>query len=103
MTLSRAKIAIADLSPPKEEVPGSIYVRTDVTIWSDLINLFKVVINTYGRLDILFANASVEFLIDGRWIVDENHRLESMQRRTPFQTFTAMMENWLNPTTNASM
>lgn len=58
--MSSAKVAIADLSPPKEEVAGSLYIHTDVTIWSDLIKLFKTVVDTWGRLDVLFANASID-------------------------------------------
>ncbi|KAF5690765.1 short chain dehydrogenase reductase [Fusarium globosum] len=54
-----AKVFIADLSEPKESVPGSTYICTDVTQWNDLTKLFKTVIDSEGRLDVLFANAGV--------------------------------------------
>ncbi|PVH70033.1 short chain dehydrogenase/ reductase [Cadophora sp. DSE1049] len=54
-----AKVIIADLSAPKESVHGSTYIRTDVTQWGDITKLFKRVVDTHGRLDVLFANAGV--------------------------------------------
>ncbi|KIX92344.1 uncharacterized protein Z520_11952 [Fonsecaea multimorphosa CBS 102226] len=54
-----AIVVQADLSPPPRTLPGSLYTKTDVTSWTDLTRLFRRVIDDYGRVDIVFANAGV--------------------------------------------
>jgi len=52
-----ATVINADLVPPREKARNSIFVKTDVTKWSDLKSLFHDTVNEYGRVDIVFANA----------------------------------------------
>lgn len=55
-----AKVVNGDLNPPIE-APDSAslyrFIKTDVTSWADLKNLFKETLNSYGRIDHVFANA----------------------------------------------
>lgn len=60
-----ASVVNGDIKPPLEEPSSSTptttftYVRTDVTVWADLVTLFKKTIELYGRVDHVFANAGV--------------------------------------------
>jgi NAD(P)-dependent dehydrogenase (short-subunit alcohol dehydrogenase family) len=52
-----ATVVIADLKPPMEEIFNTIFVKTDVTKWDDLVNVFQETLKRYGRVDVVFANA----------------------------------------------
>lgn len=43
----------------KEEGGEALFVRTDVSKEEDIINLVKQTVDTYGKLDIMFANAGI--------------------------------------------
>jgi len=52
-----AKVVIGDINPPKEDVAGTVFVKTDVREWNNLVNLFGVAQERYSRIDIVFSNA----------------------------------------------
>lgn len=62
-----AKVVIADLDEEGVDLAKSLsedgteclFIRTDVTDESEVRELVKVTINTFGKLDILFANAGI--------------------------------------------
>lgn len=55
-----ASVVSGDVQPPPEEHKGSFtFVKTDVSVWGDLIALFKKAKEVYGRIDHVFANAGV--------------------------------------------
>jgi NAD(P)-dependent dehydrogenase (short-subunit alcohol dehydrogenase family) len=59
-----ALVVIADRNaPPKEKVGAEVlYIETDVTSWSSLLEMFAEVYKCHGRIDILFANAGQHIL-----------------------------------------
>lgn len=58
-------IVVADLQPSKEDLGSRAdFVRTNVTSWKDLTNVFKHTVEKYGRVDIVFANAGVADSVD---------------------------------------
>jgi NAD(P)-dependent dehydrogenase (short-subunit alcohol dehydrogenase family) len=55
-----ASVVSGDVQPPPEEHKGSFtFVKTDVSVWGDLIALFKKAKETYDRIDHVFANAGI--------------------------------------------
>ena len=59
---SKAPAGAAEEAPPLAiatpgELPEAIAVRCDVTDWSDQESLVQKTLDTYGRLDVAFANA----------------------------------------------
>lgn len=55
-----AKVVSADITAPVESKPESfLFVKTDVSNWADLTNLFKKANEQFGRIDSVFANAGV--------------------------------------------
>lgn len=51
-----------DLNPPQAPTSDNAnftFVKTDVTSWSDLSNLFKTASSQHGRIDHAFANAGI--------------------------------------------
>ncbi|KAK2054488.1 short chain dehydrogenase [Colletotrichum caudatum] len=55
-----ASVVNADINPPAERLERSYsFVRTDVTVWADLVALFNEAKKTHGRIDHVFANAGV--------------------------------------------
>ncbi|KAI1342888.1 short chain dehydrogenase [Xylariaceae sp. FL0016] len=62
-----ASVAAADLqAPPEGAIDSSHFTfhKTDVTDWSDLLVLFKVVKKTLGRIDHVYANAGISWKHD---------------------------------------
>ncbi|KAB8346270.1 hypothetical protein FH972_023314 [Carpinus fangiana] len=56
-----AKVVSGDLNPP-QETPASdsfIFQKTDVTVWAELLALFKTAKAHYGHIDHVFANAGI--------------------------------------------
>jgi 15-hydroxyprostaglandin dehydrogenase (NAD) len=53
-------VAIADISPPKEELPNTIFVKTDISSWPQQANLFEKTYGWQGRLDFFAANAGID-------------------------------------------
>ncbi|EJU00137.1 short chain dehydrogenase/ reductase [Dacryopinax primogenitus] len=56
-----AILYIGDLRPPPPSVllPGSTFLKTDVTRWEDLLSLFHRAWEDHGRIDIVLPNAGV--------------------------------------------
>ncbi|KAF4960301.1 hypothetical protein FSARC_10498 [Fusarium sarcochroum] len=55
-----ASVVSGDVQPPQKELKGSFtFLKTDVTVWADLLALFKKAKETYGRIDHVFANAGI--------------------------------------------
>jgi len=52
-----ALVVSGDLNAPAES--GPLFVKTNVTKWSDLAALFKKAKETHGRIDYVFANAGI--------------------------------------------
>jgi len=65
-----AHVVVADLRPPVDSVPNSIFAKCDVTVWSDILSTFDAAVKEFGRVDILIANAGVSET-DGDIFVDE--------------------------------
>ncbi|TID26370.1 levodione reductase [Venturia nashicola] len=55
-----AKAVSADITPPPT-IPTSnfLFVKADVSIWTDLTSLFKQAKEKFGRIDYVFANAGI--------------------------------------------
>lgn len=60
----KALVTIADLKPPKEPVPNTIFTCCDVTLWESILSAFEITIRKHGRVDALIANAGVGELED---------------------------------------
>ncbi|KAI5251749.1 NAD(P)-binding protein [Aureobasidium subglaciale] len=56
-----AKVVNGDLNAPAEDNKSSSYtfVKTNVTSWSELTNLFKETLELHGQIDHVFANAGM--------------------------------------------
>lgn len=54
-----AKVVVADLNPPTEHVPSSIFAKCDVTSWPTILSTFDTAVKHFGRVDILIANAGI--------------------------------------------
>ncbi|KAJ4130238.1 hypothetical protein NW768_007221 [Fusarium equiseti] len=55
-----ASVVSGDVQPPPKQHEGSFtFVKTDVSVWSDLVALFKKAKEVYGRIDHVFANAGL--------------------------------------------
>lgn len=65
-----AHVVIADLHPPVDSVPNSIFAKCDVTVWPDILSTFDAATKEFGRVDILIANAGVSET-DGDIFLDE--------------------------------
>lgn len=53
-----AKVVSADINTPAV-ADGSLFVKTDVSSWSELASLFKKAKAEYGQIDFVFANAGI--------------------------------------------
>lgn len=40
-------------------ISGVDFLKTDVTVWRELLQLFKLAKTKYGHVDIVFANAGI--------------------------------------------
>ncbi|OKL56736.1 hypothetical protein UA08_07738 [Talaromyces atroroseus] len=54
-----AKVISGDINAPTEEGAGLQFVKTNVTNWADLVDLFKKAKEQHGRIDYVFANAGI--------------------------------------------
>ncbi|KAF9767271.1 hypothetical protein IL306_000181 [Fusarium sp. DS 682] len=56
-----ASVVGGDIQPPPEgELKGDFtFLKTDIGVWKDLVNLFKATHDKYGRIDHVFANAGI--------------------------------------------
>ena len=59
-----ALITIADMQPPAESIPNTIFTCCDVTRWESILSAFEITIEKHGRVDALVANAGVGELED---------------------------------------
>ncbi len=54
------KVVIADINPPKELVPGTLFVHTDISSWDQQAEMFKQAYAWGKRLDFCALNAGVD-------------------------------------------
>lgn len=54
-----AKVVGGDLNPPAKPHDNLLFVKTNVTSWPSLLNLFKTAVATHGRIDHVFSNAGI--------------------------------------------
>ncbi|OAL38896.1 hypothetical protein AYO20_01647 [Fonsecaea nubica] len=54
------RVVVADINPPKESLPESLFVKTDITSWQDQADMFKQAYAWSGRLDFVALNAGVD-------------------------------------------
>ncbi|ETS73013.1 hypothetical protein PFICI_15188 [Pestalotiopsis fici W106-1] len=55
-----ALVVSGDIQPHPEAATGSFtFVQTNVTVWSDLVALFKKAKEVHGRIDSVFVNAGI--------------------------------------------
>ncbi|KAF6528540.1 hypothetical protein HZS61_008842 [Fusarium oxysporum f. sp. conglutinans] len=55
-----ASVVCGDVQAPEKEMEGAYtFIRTDVSIWKELLALFKGTKNIYGHIDHIFANAGI--------------------------------------------
>ncbi|KAK4056141.1 hypothetical protein OIO90_002872 [Microbotryomycetes sp. JL221] len=60
LTSLGSRVIIGDLQPPPPaDKQAGLYVHTDVTHYSSIVNLFEATIKHYGRVDIVFANSGI--------------------------------------------
>ncbi|EGU72735.1 hypothetical protein FOXB_16757, partial [Fusarium oxysporum f. sp. conglutinans Fo5176] len=55
-----ASVVCGDVQAPQKDLGGTYtFIKTDVSIWRDLVALFNNTKKIYGRIDHVFANAGV--------------------------------------------
>lgn len=54
-----ANVVVGDMNPCPLTDPNLTFLETNVTIWKDLIALFKLAVDKHGRIDHAFANAGI--------------------------------------------
>jgi NAD(P)-dependent dehydrogenase (short-subunit alcohol dehydrogenase family) len=55
-----ASVVCGDVQAPQKDLGGTYtFIKTDVSIWRDLLALFNNTKKIYGRIDHVFANAGV--------------------------------------------
>ncbi|KIX94737.1 uncharacterized protein Z520_09427 [Fonsecaea multimorphosa CBS 102226] len=54
------RAVIADINPPKESLPETLFIQTDISSWNDQAEMFKQAYAWSGRLDFVALNAGVE-------------------------------------------
>ncbi|KAF5562159.1 (-)-trans-carveol dehydrogenase [Fusarium napiforme] len=85
-----ASVVGGDIQPPLEDdLKGDFtFIKTDISVWKDLVNLFKTTYDMYGRIDHVLANAGIgptaDYFSDA---VDENGDLLEPSSRTYDITF----------------
>ncbi|KAM0364079.1 hypothetical protein ACHAO7_010069 [Fusarium culmorum] len=56
----KALVVCGDIQPPENNIEGSYtFVKTDVTVWEDLLVLFEEAFKIEGRIDHVFVNAGI--------------------------------------------
>lgn len=81
-----AYVVGGDLFEPREPVNSEnfTYVKTNVTKWDELKNLFKTAVDKYGKVDHVFANAGMVFPMPrSRRFKRNNSRYKACLRRSP--------------------
>lgn len=53
-------VVIADLNPPKEQLEGTKFVKTDISSWDQQASLFQQAYEWHGRLDFCALNAGMD-------------------------------------------
>lgn len=53
-------VVMADINPPKTDLPGTKFVKTDVSSWSDQATLFRQAYEWQGRVDFCALNAGID-------------------------------------------
>jgi NAD(P)-dependent dehydrogenase (short-subunit alcohol dehydrogenase family) len=54
-----AYVVGGDLNPSPTRHTNFAFVKTNVTLWADLVNLFKEAVARYGHIDHVYANAGI--------------------------------------------
>jgi 3-oxoacyl-[acyl-carrier protein] reductase len=88
-----ANVVSADVNLPLDPLPsGAAFYKCDVTIWTDIVQLFEATRERYGKIDIVCANAGIadkeDLLKDDkeepRWdVLDVNLKGVMMSRSLP--------------------
>ncbi|KIW97745.1 uncharacterized protein Z519_01329 [Cladophialophora bantiana CBS 173.52] len=75
-------VIVADLQRPPEGLGSRAhFVKADVASWKDLVSLFQVTMDRYGRVDIVFANAGVADVTDYVTLKEHEGQLLEPSRR----------------------
>jgi 15-hydroxyprostaglandin dehydrogenase (NAD) len=56
----RWKVVIADINPPEESIPDTLFVQTDVSSWEQQADMFKQAYAWGKRLDFCALNAGID-------------------------------------------
>jgi len=78
-----AYVFVGDVSPLTAPLPNTTFVRTDVSKWADLLELYAAAFSAHSRIDIVVANAGiaeVEDILSEE--VDEQGRLKEPMYKT---------------------
>ncbi|KZO98609.1 short chain dehydrogenase/ reductase [Calocera viscosa TUFC12733] len=59
-----AHVFVGDVNPLPSPLPNTTFVRTDVSKWSDLLELYSTAFSAHKRIDIVIANAGVAEIDD---------------------------------------
>ncbi|OAG33885.1 hypothetical protein AYO21_12001 [Fonsecaea monophora] len=54
------RVVVADINPPKESLPETLFVKTDISSWQDQADMFEQAYAWSGRLDFVALNAGVD-------------------------------------------
>ncbi|KAL4727055.1 hypothetical protein ACLX1H_005955 [Fusarium chlamydosporum] len=92
-----ASVVSGDIQPPQKQHEGSFtFVKADVSVWADLVALFKKAKEVYGRIDHVFANAGLgpraDYLStqvdDNGDLIEPNHQLMDVSLKGVINTCT---------------
>jgi 15-hydroxyprostaglandin dehydrogenase (NAD) len=53
-------VVMADINPPKESLPNTTFIRTDIASWEAQAHIFSTTYNKLGRLDFAALNAGID-------------------------------------------
>lgn len=53
-------VAMADVNPPKEDLPNTIFLKTDVSSWEQNATTFQKAFEWHSRLDFVALNAGID-------------------------------------------
>ncbi|EJT99236.1 NADP-binding protein [Dacryopinax primogenitus] len=59
-----AHVFVGDITSLPKFFPKTTFQKTDVSLWSDLLELFDVAFQAHGRVDIVLANAGIGEIAD---------------------------------------
>lgn len=53
-------VVMADITPVEDSIPGTIFVKTDISSWDQQANLFQRAYEWQGRIDFCALNAGID-------------------------------------------